>query len=273
MHYTSFGALRSIVETGRFRLYNADGMDDRSEGLFIFEIMGITDPNHPIIKLVKENVPGGSEVFIGSLVTKSNNKVGDDLMWRTYGKGSKGAALVFDQFSDASFADILGKAMQSEQFRNSTSDPAITPVAAEELILCRVYYGRKKQTTALLAELGEQVKQLQVEKMGAKARSLVRMLLDSVRFLFKKDIFSREQEARLVVRRPTRQPGDDSGPAVVKNEFPRTYIECPHIFQPRRIILGSAVKKQGASKKWIKDQQWIREGRQDIDIMRNEEDS
>ena len=277
MHYTSFGALRSIIATGRFRLYDTDGMEDPGEGKFIFKRMDITDPNHPLIKLVEEKGAGSSEVFVGSLVTNSNNRLGDYLMWRTYGHNQQGAALAFSAFSTSSFSDILGKTMQAQQTKGSTGDPAKTPVAAEELILCRVYYGDEAEMQASLKQLGELLGHLDVAKLSQEAKAMLRMLLDAVRFLFKSAIFGREEEARLIVRRPL--PGSDSSGAVVvksefrQGEFPRTYVECPREFRPETINLGAAVKRGDRCKRWIEDQQWVREKNPAIEIRCTEEDS
>ena len=268
MHYTSFGALRSLMENGQFRLYDATGMDDASEGKFIFERMGITDSDDAIRRLIDEDEKaGGSEVFVGSFVTNSNNDVGDDLMWRTYGDQRTGCALVFEKFSHSSFEDVFGKLMQPEQVKEPIDDPAKALITEEELILCRVYYGHGQMEKELKV-LGERLKELKVEELSEDSRSLVRTLLDFVRFLFKKKIYSREEEVRLVVRRPSRQEIDNSGEGVVRSEFSRTYVQCPAGFRPRRILLGPSVKRADRCRGWIESQEWSKsqEGLEAVEV-------
>ena len=266
MHYTSQGALGSLIKTGQFRLYDTVGMDDPDEGKYLFERMGID--NHLIRKLTERNEAAASnEMFVGSFVTNSNNKVGDDLMWRTYGGGRKGGALVSKEFSTTSSVDVFGQLVRQEK-----DGPTLVrmPIAKNELVLYRVYYGNQVIEKAL-NKLSEQFRLLNFEKLDEKSKSLVRMQLDFVRFIFKKEIYRREEEVRLIVCRRRPEGGASDNP-VVKREFSRTFVEVS--FRPEAIVLGSQVQNPKACMEWLQSQPWIEgnpdAGEKPIEIRRSD---
>ena len=254
MHYTSRSALRSLIESKCFRLYDAPGTDDRSEGRFAFERMRMAEPDRLMAQLY-----GGTpapQMFVGSFVINSDNRVGDDLMWRTHGDRRTGCALVFDRFSTASLEDII-EGMAASQVRVAAGQTAERPVSMDELLLFRVYYGTS-QMQEQFEELGRLLRTLDFAQFDEHSRAMAGVLLNFLRFLCKKKIYSREEELRLMVLRPALPGTVLSGEGVARGDFARIYVECPHIFRPTIVILGPAFRQPEKGRIWAEAWPWTR---------------
>ena len=129
-HYTCLHTLKGLAAEGRFRLYNADYMNDPEEGRVFFEIMkkfGIEDVEKVFYGDKNPSYP--SPAYIGSFVKMDakDPKQKDELfLWRTYGKHdgqeAAGACLIF-KHEGTVFAEKLNAqigAMPQLQFQLKT---------------------------------------------------------------------------------------------------------------------------------------------------------
>ncbi|MDA8010904.1 MAG: hypothetical protein MPJ83_01025 [Gammaproteobacteria bacterium] len=107
-HYTGLKALKNLVEGGKFRLYNADYMNDREEGNAFWDFMDGNTQHDPRAKIHSHGEKKLlSPAYVGSFFReKHGSKDGELFLWRTYGKNAEveaaGACIYFDisKFSD-----------------------------------------------------------------------------------------------------------------------------------------------------------------------------
>ena len=253
MHYTNLNTLKNLVEGAKFRLFNSSNMTDSSEGQVFFKLLSSDKKKQESIKQTFGGVYA-SNVYLGSFVMDSHADVGDDMMWRTYGKHegkeNAGSALVFKKniFAEKWISLYFHRAL----LQNDIFESKVKPVLHEELFLFPIFYlNHERNTTEIkgiyreLAVLGSTLSKLQYIECNDTIE-LICDMLGIVRFLFKNKKYSREQEARLVIWRK------DSTGKVVKMEPPgNKYIECPLNLKPYRVILGQNVCKVKEWKNWI----------------------
>ena len=260
MHYTNLNTLKNLVYGARFRLCNSSNMTDNSEGQIFFELLGLDKKTQVSISQTFGNIDE-SNVYLGSFVTDSHTDVGDDMMWRTYGKhegkDNAGCALVFkkNNFADKWSSHIFHGAL----LQDAGSALKVKPVFHEELILFPVIYQSPITMTSEikdgLTDLGSTLSKLRDIGCGDTIK-LISDILGIVRFLFKNKKYSREQEARLVIWRK------DSTGEVVKREPPgRKYIECPSRLSFYRVIIGQDVRNVEDWVSWV-----TTESKYDIDV-------
>ena len=254
MHYTNLNTLKSLVKGEKFRLFNSSNMTDRSEGQVFFELLSLDEMDK---KNIRQKYGGinASDVYLGSFVTDSQTEVGDNMMWRTYGKHEgkeyAGCALVFKKNN---FAEKwTARKFLSPLLQDAGSALKVKPVSRKELFLFPVIYiDPETKTTEIksidkeLADLGTTLSKLQNIKSEDTIK-LISDMLGIVRFLFKHIEYRREQEARLIIWR------DDSTGKVVKQEPPgKKYIECMQRLKPYRVIFGQDVSEVEDWVSWIK---------------------
>ena len=268
-HYTSLDALESLLSGKRFRLYNAAYMNDPNEGETFFTILKERGKKNSIDvkKTFYDNpIDFYSPAYIGSFTqpkdTKSKEQ--DELfLWRTYGKHKNqeagGACMVFDKpyfFS----SNVPSKLRAVKTQRNPSEEEII-----DRLYLYKVVYkksiGDNKKLRNLIQKLAIQLETTDNECLKKKPndeknkliRRLVRELLDAIRFLFKSDHYSEENEMRIVSLVYTFV---DSGPpnSRIKEDTahcpPRLYLEVPERFRFDKILLGPQASGLDQWKQW-----------------------
>ena len=279
-HYTCLHTLKSLAAEGRFRLYNADYMNDPEEGRVFFEIMkkfGVEDVEKVFYKNKDKSYP--SPAYIGSFVKVDDPKQKDELfLWRTYGKHDRqetaGACLIF-KHEGAAFAEKCGGVMQQLQFQfdakslisaYTSSDPVERQPPKPDLY--EIVYsdeGNKKKLSEELNELATSLKQIKEhiaeekdDENNEKLRKLVRDLLDSIRFLFKSHNYREEGEVRVVQVRyydETKTTQKEDGIHVDTEQIPpRFYLETHDDFRFSEVILGPQARGEAEWKRWLKEQ-------------------
>ncbi|MDA8002014.1 MAG: tetratricopeptide repeat protein [Alphaproteobacteria bacterium] len=267
-HYTGMNTLKKLVEGGKFRLYNADYMDDPEEGKAFWNIIKKISGRDFREKIYSdESEESLSPAYVGSFVRmkdgeKENDaKDGELFLWRTYGKNAEveaaGACLHFD-------ISKFSKDPPSEIGRMSS------PI--EECIYRVVYENEINplENKGLQARLGQLIDELiyiteknwesTVEKEDTLR--LTRELLDAVSFLFKGSHYREERELRIVqshyTSEPTRSGEHD---AEGKNEVddrkadadqlpPRFYLEVENL-ELGEVTLGPRAQDVWEWKRWL----------------------
>lgn len=278
-HYTSLHTLKSLAADGRFRLYNADYMNDPEEGRVFFEIMG--EPGKDVKKFFygDEDQPYPSPAYIGSFVKVDEREAGKDklFLWRLYGnhdgQEAAGTCLIF-KHEGTVFAEKCGGVMQHLQFQFDAKSliSAGTPSSPGERQppkpdLYEIVYsdeGNKKKLSEELNELATSLKQIKLhieeekdDENNEKLRKLVRDLLDTIRFLFKSRHYREEGEVRVIQIRysngeNTKQ--DDDGIQVDTKQIPpRFYLETHKNFRFSEVILGPQARGEYEWKRWLKE--------------------
>ncbi|MCY4324714.1 MAG: DUF2971 domain-containing protein [Betaproteobacteria bacterium] len=247
LHYTSLAVIDSLIEAGFFRIYNAGGMHDPSEGRHLLARMRMKLSDYQIRQLLSAN--GGHEMFISSLVLNSNNRIGDDLMWRTYGDGRKGVALAFRDLGASSFSDFIEHLAQKEDI-TSTDQLGKTPIVKQEMFLGKVCYGTSDMQDEI-DNLGEQLRKINVDWLSEQEKYRLSRLLNFVRYMFKQDLYRREEEARVLVLRPLLH-------ALSTRDFSRSYLEIPGFFRPEALIVGPDAWRPEICKQWLESQSWVK---------------
>ncbi len=273
-HYTSLHTLKMLATKKRFRLYNANYMNDPEEGRAFFEIMN----GRPEIDIdiedtfYRDSKLHPSPAYIGSFVMTDENKQKpkDELfLWRTYGKHdaeeAAGACLIFkgSNFSKTAEIQISGMPQQpltgnSQPFQLSEQEQATTPPT-----LYNVSYieGESKGLTEELGDLAKCLKQIKDEVLKKaddkkeQLRSLVCQMLDSIRFLFKKSHYQAEKEVRIIQVHYFRENEESSTDEIkVDTEQipPRFYLETHENFRFSEVILGPQARGVSEWKHWLK---------------------
>ena len=250
-HYCSLDTLKNLARgpqssTGKFRLYNADYMDDLEEGEALLEILSNHDFNVKKVfyKNEEEHQPISPEYYVGSFSWKDEE---DLFLWRAYGKqngvDAAGACLVFGSFAFSSqISPLLGTYQLLAELppERGLSKPPLFKV---------VYKGdveEDKELKTLIAELEKALKGL--EEVD-KTHGLVRELLDEIRFLFKSDHYKEEKEARVIVVMPSSDREHKDRVKIDCDKFPpRFYVEPFKGETVKEISLGPQVK--GGVSEW-----------------------
>ena len=258
MHYTNLDALRNLAEGGKFRLYNSMNTDDSKEGSIMFDWLDEVFPEDKEQRRKKFILDPPSKIYIVSYVTDSDPKEGDDMMWRTYGKHNgqerAGCALVFrkDQFCKNRFTPF--RSAQMKMFVSTgyaKRDKGASEVEFKECYLYPVCYDKNKVTEPL-KELGKTLSCL-CERDDAKMSELIAFMLDRIRFLFKRKIYKRENEMRLIIWRegqPRKTRPGEIKPRI-KEEGISWYIEWPLEMKEVKVLLGPATRRKDEWKEYL----------------------
>lgn len=275
-HYTSLHVLEALANNNPFRLYNSAYMNDPTEGRVFFEIMKDEIDVKEVFYKTDSEDSHSSPAYIGSFVkTDSRNGGRKDklLLWHAYGKhdaeAAGGACLIFqkDQFAQQVPAMEIGAMAQWQ--KDATKQGGATFIRDLRPILYRVIYNYKESDksesenrpnlAALLKELASRLNDMAklLEAPGTHKENfiqLVREMLDSIRFLFKADFYSEEQEVRVVRMLYDTDGHPPPGRKVAMKPLPpRFYLEVPGNFRFNEVILGP---KAGNVSEW---QQWMSE--------------
>ena len=163
-HYTSLHALKNLFpKKGRFRLYNADYMNDPEEGQIFFKIMEDykKDEKKESIKEIfykDKDESYSSPAYIGSFVMfeEDDEYKGKLPLWRTYGKHdaeeATGACLIFKKQHIADhpqnqfgrMEELLQSSPMEEQKQHFADHPQNQPGRMEELLQSSLM-GEQKQ--------------------------------------------------------------------------------------------------------------------------------
>ena len=271
-HYTSLHTLKDLSKSkNRFRLYNADYMNDPEEGQVFFKIMNEYRIN--IEKFYKYEARSyRSPAYIGSFVHLEEESAQKDklFLWRTYGKHDNeeaaGACLIFN--NEQCFAKY-----PTPQFGSMSNS------MQEEPALYEIHYRGKpnEKLEKVLEKLAGQLRDMDgfIETVDAEEiknvlRRSVCKLLDSIRFLFKEKHYSEENEARVIQWRygETNESLVSQIEVDVENIPPHFYLEAPESVRFSEVILGPKTKNIREWKQWLKVK--AREQGESIDIKQSE---
>ena len=292
-HYTSLDALKNLSEIeSRFRLYNADYMNDPEEGQVFFKIM-----NEYQIDIKKridieewfyqdKDKSYRSPAYIGSFVQlEAGNEQKDKLfLWRTYGKHDNeeaaGACLIFN--NKKCFAEDmqyqLGLMAEMKLVNITGNDEIKDHNNLQKLELYKIHYrgksdGELKKGLKILRDQLEIIRgfieKVQGEETKSALQRLARELLDSIRFLFKDNHYSEENEVRVIQWNYGEK--DESSESKIKvdveNIPPRFYVEAPENFRFSEVILGPRTERYQEWEQWLKTE--AKKQEKNIDIKRS----
>ena len=270
MHFTNLDTLRNLAQGRRFRLYNSSLMNDKDEGKIFFKMLfkENKEVNTDKVNEIQKAFSGehNNHTFIGSFIMDSDEKDGDDLMWRVYGrhKGreSSGCAFVFDKktFPSEPSLEVFTQVLKERKSIKSED------VKHKDCFLYFVVYSDSdndnEEIKKALKDLGTSLDKIHKAIKGLdkqkEMKDLVGGMLDLVRFLFKHKRYASEKEARFVVWKR------ESSEVVQKD--PDLYVECPEL-NLERVILGPAVKNDKAWKEWLPEQKFF--NGKEIDIRKS----
>ena len=262
-HYTSLDVLKNLLSGERFRFYNATYMNDPEEGKVFFEILEEEGMDVENI-FYKNSTDFYSPAYIGSFTTADDLTQGGKLfLWRTYGKHrnqeASGACIAFNgsSFFSSNVSPKFG-AMKTQ--RNPSEEEDIDSLHLYKVVYKKSVNNNKRLLMQKLATQLETIYQNCLRTVPNSEeknliRGLVRELLDAIRFLFKSDHYSEENEMRVV---SLEYIPVDNGPSNsrIKEDTcdfpPRLYLEVPERFRFDSVMLGP---QASGLEKW---QQWAR---------------
>ena len=262
-HYTELNALQQLVGGGKFRLYNADYMNDSQEGKTLWEIINKM-AGHDCYEAIHsdESEESLSPVYIGSFTREnpSAQQDGELFLWRTYGKDAgveaAGACLYFDirKFSDTPNFNF-GRMRHPNQESRSAADALQADCIYEVRYANRYGLIGNKQLQGYLKDLAENLSL--ISKTSWKPRDkktvyrMTRELLDQIRFLFKSHHYQNEQEWRILRSRYAADPalpGKDE-----TRQPPRLYLEAKNL-DLRAVTLGPMTQDVLVWIHWLKSE-------------------
>ena len=251
-HYTSLDVLEKLLSGGRFRLYNATYMNDPEEGETFFTILRKESGIDIDIKekFYKNPVNFYSPAYIGSFTKVDDSKEEDKLfLWRTYGKhknqDASGACMIFKSSSyfskDVHFDFGAMKIQDNSHDQKPPNKLYLYEVVYQKSMNDDIRKGMKKLAEQLDLIDKECLKKEIGDKEKDLIRGLVRELLDEIRFLFKGDHYSEENEMR-VVSIPYISVDGDLSNSEIKEDIsycpPRLYMDAPEGFHFDKVLLG-----------------------------------
>lgn len=246
-HYTSLQALRSLAKRNPFRLYNASYMNDPEEGQAFFEIMKDKLDLDVKEKFYKSEESHVSPAYIGSFVEVDEEDKDKLFLWRTYGKQNN---------EEAAGACLIFKAEQFFQTPNITIGAMYQWHTIYKVVYCNKGIvdeeGKSILTNMkeLLVPLLEEIEKFcdSHEDVKEDFNSLVREVLDGIRFLFKATHYREEKEVRII------QMDYKQHECKVDMERipPRFYLEIP-VQSPQfsEVILGPRAKRIVEWQQWL----------------------
>ena len=248
-HYTEMNTLKKLVEGGKFRLYNADYMNDPEEGETFWEVIKeISGHDFREEICLNEREESLSPAYVGSFVRvkdenendvteKHASKDGELFLWQTFGKNAgaeaAGACLHFDitKFAEKP-APNFGQMLSSNEERiyKVVYANEITPFekCIDEYKVVLDYLHALANELAYIARVPEAEKK--------DAFRLARELLDEIRFLFKVGHYQNERELRIVRSHYASAPMP-SGESDAESENEESDVKADENHQPPRLYL------------------------------------
>ena len=273
-HYTSLYALRNLSMTGQsnknsFRLYNATHMSDPQEGEEFFKILDIPEFRKTFYENYEDKSPI-SPAYIASFNTVDidSRNIPDKLtLWRFYGKHNDdeaaGACLIFkssqfvkeasDQIGDMAYLQT-GAYIATQGRSQIESKPPLTrlPLYAIAYTSGEIQDHISKLRRHLI-EAKEFFSGLNVADSSAFA-SLVREVLDEIRFLFKSQQFQEEKEVRAVWIVKDKTPVDVRLDVDTEKLPPRPYLTFAENIKFYKVVLGPKVTDLNTWRYWLNTQ-------------------
>ena len=263
-HYTSLDVLKNLLSGERFRFYNASYMNDPEEGKTFFKILmeGGAKNSIDIQNIFYDNSKNlHSPAYIGSFTEANNLKEQVDklFLWRTYGKHknqeASGACMIFN--GSSCFASTVSSELETMKTqRNLFGEDALAGEDAfDSLCLYKVVYRKdiknKNSIRTLMRKLKAELKTINKEclkKATGKEkdlihliRGIVREILDEIRFLFKSNDYSEENEMRVVLMPRIPVDGELSNSEIKEDTGhypPRLYLDAPKELRFDKVVLG-----------------------------------
>ena len=244
-------------------------MNDPEEGRTFFEIMEDAHDTNVKDSFYEKNPPYPSPAYIGSFakVTLNVAEPKDKLfLWRTYGKHdaeeAAGVCLIF-KHNGRNFAEVPSPRMgyMPQLTMGDTSQQIPGPELYK--VVYRNDEGRmSEEISKELSQLSESLKQIETHVLRKakekedQLRGFACELLDSIRFLFKKDHYKEEQEVRIIEARPAGDEGiwkSDGVKVDAERIPPRFYLEAGTL-RFSEIILGPKARGILEWTRWLKEQ-------------------
>ena len=280
-HYTGLNTLKKLVEGNKFRLYNADYMNDPAEGKIFWKIIKKVS-GHDFREEIypSESEESLSPAYVGSFVRmedehdnyameKHDPKDGELFLWRTYGKNAgveaAGACLHFD------ISKFAEKPVQNFGQMPSPDEECIYKVVyANEIIPFDKCIDEYKVVLGYLNALANELAYISQVPAAEKkdAFRLAGELLDEIRFLFKVGHYRNERELRIVKSRYTSRlvsPGesaveDENDVKADENHHP------PHIYLEAKKLDLKGVTLGPMTQDTLKWTHWLKWRKNDIEV-------
>ena len=256
-HYTSLHALKNLSKSrNRFRLYNADYMNDPEEGQVFFKIMNEYQVN--IEKFYKYEARSyRSPAYIGSFVRleKDNGQKDKLFLWRTYGKHDNeeaaGSCLIFN--NEQCFAKYATYKSSSMEKHSNKENFALYEIHYRGRSNEKLEKGLEK-LAGQLKDMDEFIEIVHAEEIKDVLRRFVCELLDSIRFLFKEKHYREEKEVRVIKFHYDKKDKASTSKidVDVENIPPRFYTEAPESVRFSEVILGPRTERYQEWEQWLK---------------------
>lgn len=203
VHYTSMDSLRFLIRKNEYgkdkmekkaplqRLSNARQMNDPREGRVLFDLL-----ESDIDKLNEGDYSASPYYFASMAGLENDNKINDNLsMWNMYAGDADGICLTYSKSYIANLAKI-GIAIYKVVYCNGSiddisikSDGIIKNISVDEL---------KKSLNKIKEALNVMFPD-PLNQVDQRNKNIVLSLLDPIRYLFKVDNYSYENEYRMLV--------------------------------------------------------------------------
>ena len=262
-HYTELSTLKKLAEGDKFRLYNADYMNDPEEGEIFWDVMKkISGHNFRKEFHSDESRESLSPAYVGSFVRigsenenqemeKHDSKDGELFLWQTYGKNAgveaAGACLLFD------ISKFAKRPTQNLRGISSSDGECMYRVVYAHQIGSDEYKCLRIRFKNLADKLSRISRVPDAEKKDAFL--LTGELLDEIRFLFKADHFRAERELRIVQSHYPDESGLPTADGAVETDTdsfpPRFFVEVENL-PLKAVVLGPAAHRFREWKHWLK---------------------
>ncbi|MDA8030465.1 MAG: DUF2971 domain-containing protein [Alphaproteobacteria bacterium] len=262
-HYTNLDALKKLAVGEKFRLYNADYMNDPEEGKTFWRIMNKL-AGHNCYEAIHsdESEESHSPAYVGSFFRENSSakKDGELFLWRTYGKHAEveaaGACLYFNiqNFSDTP-PFHFGRMHYPNQDSHSQEECIYNVVYAN-----KSYSTRNKKLQSPLKNLAQKLSYISTHKWSHHQKKnvyrMTRELLDDIRFLFKANHYREERELRIVQSHYPDESGQPTADGAVEIDIdsvpPRFFVEVKNL-PLEAVVLGPAARGFREWKQWIEN--------------------
>ena len=255
-HYTTLSNLGQIATNRSFRLYNEKYLDDALEGNVFYDLLGLDDMERD-----KLGSASRSFVYIGSF-TYGEPSDGRVSMWYSYGtnngKKACGCALIWNREDvSALLPETLLNPEILESEGDSDSANPDSMIEDEGITFLKIKYEREieeEKSSAMdlaITEMRDAIKRIDFNMLSNDEKMLIRLMLDQVRYFFKRDEYSDEHEVRVVTWRKndSRLVKVDTSPS--QQSTARFYVDTPLLRKCKRILFGPRVLEVDEWEKWL----------------------
>lgn len=240
-HYTKIDNLKYLILpnklSGKLRMYNAEYMNDPSEGKSLMEFLS----NHTTFNYNESHKQGYSKIYLSCFTTEIDNLP----MWSIYGNDGQGCCLVFNE----DYFDSTNEELTDDLWLNNKT----TTIRNYLYRICYIDFDSDKLTIDEFdndpADLKKQVEKvlkkyivfhlnkinLLKKKNDKIIDEMVMLILEQIRYLFKDISYAHEHELRLI--RYSETPLIDNDKWIV----PQLYVEMEKPLEYEQIILGPKV--------------------------------